>query len=300
MTVSIAAHGSGSGVLAEQLNGRRHGAFRVVRQSESLEELMGACQAGLAQVALFVGDDHSLDATTVDRLRALGVIVLILSPDRDERERLSRVGAVTLPADAGVAQVEEILSSALDVPGRRSDPPAVTGDVGVQGPRIRPGVSWARVGHPGFAVQPTLDSTRPTAPVSADSGAVESEDPDSEGSDPGEGSRVTRGPGRNRPDGTRSAEEHPGPPGVLAVWGPAGAPGRTTVAVNLAAELAMEGRRVVLLAPYVSASRRTTRTARVWRPTSDCWTSPRVSRRPAGWRTRAGSMGRHSNAVVFR
>ncbi|SEB87005.1 AAA family ATPase [Arthrobacter woluwensis] len=247
MTVSIAAHGSGSGVLAEQLNGRRHGAFRVVRQSESLEELMGACQAGLAQVALFVGDDHSLDATTVDRLRALGVIVLILSPDRVERERLSRVGAVTLPADAGVAQVEEILSSALDVPGRRSDPPAVTGDGGAPGPRIRPGISWARVGHSGFAVQPSPDSTGPTAPVSADSGGVESEGTDSEGSNPGEGSRVTKGSGRNRPDGTRSAEEHPGPPGVLAVWGPAGAPGRTTVAVNLAAELAMEGRRVVLL-----------------------------------------------------
>jgi MinD-like ATPase involved in chromosome partitioning or flagellar assembly len=34
---------------------------------------------------------------------------------------------------------------------------------------------------------------------------------------------------------------------VVAVWGPAGAPGRTTVAVNLAAELAVAGRPVILV-----------------------------------------------------
>lgn len=38
-----------------------------------------------------------------------------------------------------------------------------------------------------------------------------------------------------------------GPTGtVIAVWGPAGAPGRTTLAINVAAELAAEGRSVVL------------------------------------------------------
>ncbi|GAA3683329.1 P-loop NTPase [Arthrobacter ginkgonis] len=34
---------------------------------------------------------------------------------------------------------------------------------------------------------------------------------------------------------------------IVAVWGPAGSPGRTTVAVNFAAEAALAGRRVVLL-----------------------------------------------------
>ncbi|MGX5695858.1 AAA family ATPase [Agromyces soli] len=34
---------------------------------------------------------------------------------------------------------------------------------------------------------------------------------------------------------------------ILAVWGPAGAPGRTTLAINLAAELAASGRRVALV-----------------------------------------------------
>lgn len=46
-------------------------------------------------------------------------------------------------------------------------------------------------------------------------------------------------------DGTRHAS--PGAGRVIAVWGPAGAPGRTTLAVNLAAELAVAGHRSALV-----------------------------------------------------
>ncbi|WP_101853103.1 AAA family ATPase [Kocuria flava] len=70
------------------------------------------------------------------------------------------------------------------------------------------------------------------------------------------------------PDGAAAtagedAAEPPAPTGprgpVVAVWGPTGAPGRTTVAVNLAAELALLGRETVLLdadtyGPSVAAS----------------------------------------------
>lgn len=49
------------------------------------------------------------------------------------------------------------------------------------------------------------------------------------------------------PDGP-PAVAPPGPAGrVIAVWGPAGAPGRTTVAIGLAAELARRQRRTVLV-----------------------------------------------------
>lgn len=44
-----------------------------------------------------------------------------------------------------------------------------------------------------------------------------------------------------------SSPEEPGPGRIIAVWGPAGAPGRTTLAVNMAGELAAEGRGVVLV-----------------------------------------------------
>ncbi|GAA2849496.1 AAA family ATPase [Paenarthrobacter ilicis] len=44
------------------------------------------------------------------------------------------------------------------------------------------------------------------------------------------------------------AEDEAGEPGeVIAVWGPIGSPGRTTVAVNMAAELAGAGKKVVLV-----------------------------------------------------
>ncbi|MEV7661015.1 P-loop NTPase [Paenarthrobacter sp. NPDC089316] len=45
-----------------------------------------------------------------------------------------------------------------------------------------------------------------------------------------------------------SVEEEPGGSGrIYAVWGPTGAPGRTLLAVNMAAELAAEGRSVILV-----------------------------------------------------
>lgn len=50
-------------------------------------------------------------------------------------------------------------------------------------------------------------------------------------------------PAEPRDAGTRSA----GMGKITAVWGPAGSPGRTTVAVNLAAELAADGRSVLLI-----------------------------------------------------
>lgn len=51
------------------------------------------------------------------------------------------------------------------------------------------------------------------------------------------------GPGAGRHAGRQPADR----PRTVAVWGPAGAPGRTTLAVGLAAELAATGRPVVLV-----------------------------------------------------
>ncbi len=52
-----------------------------------------------------------------------------------------------------------------------------------------------------------------------------------------------------RPGGAPQAKEHmpAGTGRIIAVWGPTGAPGRTLVAVNIAAELAAEGKSVILL-----------------------------------------------------
>jgi MinD-like ATPase involved in chromosome partitioning or flagellar assembly len=44
-----------------------------------------------------------------------------------------------------------------------------------------------------------------------------------------------------------SSPEEPGPGRIIAVWGPAGAPGRTIIAANIAGELAAEGKSVILV-----------------------------------------------------
>ncbi len=44
-----------------------------------------------------------------------------------------------------------------------------------------------------------------------------------------------------------NSREEPGPGRIIAVWGPAGAPGRTVVAANIAGELAAEGKSVILV-----------------------------------------------------
>ena len=41
--------------------------------------------------------------------------------------------------------------------------------------------------------------------------------------------------------------DDPGPGKIIAVWGPAGAPGRTTLAANIAGELAADGKEVILV-----------------------------------------------------
>lgn len=58
------------------------------------------------------------------------------------------------------------------------------------------------------------------------------------------------------PDGTETQGGEGSGPRITTVWGPAGSPGRTTVAVNLAVEMVMEGRSTLLidLDTYASAA----------------------------------------------
>ncbi|UXM90333.1 CpaE family protein [Paenarthrobacter sp. JL.01a] len=69
----------------------------------------------------------------------------------------------------------------------------------------------------------------------------QAESPRSTGfADPGGGSALL-------PQATEVPEEPDGSGRIFAVWGPAGAPGRTLLAVNMAAELAADGQSVILV-----------------------------------------------------
>lgn len=174
---------------------RLHGPVTVVRRCAELAELLAACQSGLARAAVVAEGTPDLTASLVDRLAAVGVVVIALTDSPEERLRLRSIGVTAAPS---TVESTDLAESITDAVGRHAGP-----GLAGQGP-------GAGRGHgTGFA-----DAGAALRPEAAD------------------------------------AEPEPRPVGtgkVLAVWGPAGAPGRTLVAVNAAGELAAEGKSVLLV-----------------------------------------------------
>lgn len=184
------------------------GSLAVTRRCADLTELLAAAGAGLGRVAVVSADLPSFDREAVAGLRASAVRVVVLAdPTRPwERDRAEALGVHVV----------------LDLPRSGTSAEGQSSSAGI-GPALI------------TAVQSLLD--------------VGDDDLDlvdgAPGRAPGDTSGARR-PGAGRgpsADGYRAAGVgEPGSPPmrsqVVAVWGPTGAPGRTTVAVNLAAELA--------------------------------------------------------------
>jgi Mrp family chromosome partitioning ATPase len=213
---------------------------QVVRRCADLAELLAAAAAGLAPAAVVSADLPRLDVETLSRLRACGVAVVVLvgADDPNGAQRLTLLGApVPLPADTPAETVAEaVLRAVADqrgtdvVPdGRPTEPSGYAtppGQAGVAGPAGAGGV--ADPSGLGWASDP----------------------PGADGAPGPSGARAGTAPGKARwvpgtaADGMAGGS-HPGDVHrsgqLVAVWGPTGAPGRTTVAVTLAAELALSG-----------------------------------------------------------
>jgi len=182
---------------------------RVARRCADLADLMATAAAGLGSSALVSDDLRGLDLTAVDRLRSIGLQVVGLSAPDDEgsERRLRQMGVRTVVPATSV--LSRLEAALLESPLPES---ALLESALLQSPG------------------PALPSAPP-------------------GSAP-PGSALPGSP-RARQDG--GADERAGPGGasprgcVVAVWGPTGAPGRTTVAVNLAAEVAGLGLATVLV-----------------------------------------------------
>ncbi|GAA1181482.1 P-loop NTPase [Ornithinimicrobium humiphilum] len=194
----------------------------VVRRCADVPELVGTVAAGLGRVVVVSSDLRGLDRAALDALREHGALVLGVHPPGDEAgsRGLARWGVgVTVPADAPVEALDAALDRLLD-----ADAPAASRPVD---PERAVGTGDPDHEPPGTGP----DAHRPPPAAVVVSGAPAPED--AEGPDPEESPDHAEGaaPVRASPD-----DEEPGR--VVAVWGPTGAPGRTTVAVNLAAELA--------------------------------------------------------------
>jgi Flp pilus assembly CpaE family ATPase/DNA-binding NarL/FixJ family response regulator len=185
---------------------------QLVRRCADLAELLAAAAAGLARVAVVGADLPRLDGDALTRLHACGVAVVVLAEPGDPRtaERLRLLGVTApLPADSTPVAVAAAVRAAVATPA--GDDATPTGDV-------------RRSAQPSTASPPASPTARaaphPLAPP-----------PD----------RTSAG---LSPDG--APDHSPRRGRLVAVWGPTGAPGRTTVAVGLATELALAGRSTVL------------------------------------------------------
>ncbi|MHB1472964.1 MAG: AAA family ATPase [Dermatophilaceae bacterium] len=183
---------------------------QIARRCPDLADLLAVAGSGLAEVALVSADLRSLDRTALDHLRECSVAVVGIYPPGDEQAELHlrQLGISTvIPADASAEVVQDALDALYDVHDPRSDAEA----------------TWSGQGLEQY------EAGRPDA------------GPDSAG-------RHDARPGAPDQAGTDAQDGVPESPGtIIAVWGPAGAPGRTVVALNLASELARLGQSTVLV-----------------------------------------------------
>lgn len=184
---------------------RLHGPVSVVRRCGELAELLAACQSGLARAAVVAAGSGELTASLVDRLSAVGVVVVALTEDPGETSRLRGIGVATELPGVPAAALAARISGAV-------------AQLGGAGPRPAPDSAGPAGAGPGGAF---ADSAFPVP--------GEAVRPDGAGGGPG-GMPARAGRGR-----------------IIAVWGPAGSPGRTLVAANIAGELAADGKSVLLV-----------------------------------------------------
>jgi len=199
--------------VATLLEGSRE--VTIVRRCADLPDLVATAAAGLGTVALVSSDLRGLDLTVVAQLRSAGVRVVGIAPDGDEdsERRLRQLGVGRIvPGSVELPDLE----AALTETAPPVDEALLTLERDLDLADDLTGDQRLE-GLPG--------PTPPAAPPAyLDRGAVQG---------PGEAVdevRVDAAEGR-----------------VVAIWGPTGAPGRTTIAVTLASELAGLGIPTVLV-----------------------------------------------------
>jgi len=216
-------------------------AIVLVRRCGDVDELLASAQTGLGQIAVVSADLPGLDRDAVASLHAAGVSAIAIAEPPEgwlaERTRALGIAVAVAPADAVAAVAQEAArlragegpTTAHHGGARSGSPDAVGGNhagADVGGRDAGDGSDDGRdsVGSRGGG--PHAGHTDPRASSGAAEWSVADELLASAG---------------GAPHGTEGGPVPAAPGSVVAVWGPTGAPGRTTLAVNLAAELAATG-----------------------------------------------------------
>ncbi|OMH35174.1 hypothetical protein [Tersicoccus sp. Bi-70] len=242
---------------------RLRGPVTVVRRCAEPADLLAVCESGLAEVALIADAVDDLPGHLLERMTASGIPVLALTADRERAAWLSTLGVRVLPPAITTADLAAAVLTAA------ANPPERTGRSTAGSGASEPVDTSESPGRPGLSDVRTSSDPRgpsdPHGPTDLHGPVVSSPGPEadaetggmSDASDGGSGEGNAAG--RSGHDGVRGAtragttggsRDQPGdeirdeardePGVVIAVWGPTGAPGRSTIAVNLAAELASD------------------------------------------------------------
>ncbi|MCC3267958.1 chromosome partitioning protein [Arthrobacter gengyunqii] len=216
MNIPVVTVGSGVGNLVQDLE-RLHGPVTVVRRCAEMPELIAACQSGIARAAIVADDAGEVTAALAERLAASGVALLVLADEEGVLRRLDALNIVHAPRGSAPEVLSDLVSDAVDrmktgpVSASTADPAAA-----LDGWAMEADGGFRRLGEAGGA--------------------------------PGERPAVQRVSGRGAENGSETGSGGSRTDGsVIAVWGPAGAPGRTMLAVNFAAEAAAAGKTVLLI-----------------------------------------------------
>lgn len=210
--------------------------LQVVRRCGDLPELLSAGMAGLASLVALDSRLDDVDRTVLERLERAGLRGVLLVP-AGERERWTSTGWPVLDDDAPVDAVRTRLqglargtqdqdsASGADTGGNPAAEPRETDqeqpdDPAAAGTGDAIDDEWARLDAADHAHAPSGAGATPDRPAERLDGASGSPS----GSSAGAVREVASADGR-----------------LLVVWGPHGAPGRTTVAASLAHGLARTG-----------------------------------------------------------
>jgi MinD-like ATPase involved in chromosome partitioning or flagellar assembly len=130
MSIPVVTVGDSRDDLVEGLE-RLHGPVSVVRRCSELAELLAACQSGLARAAVVATGSEELTASLVDRLSAVGVVVIALTDNPGETARLRTIGVAAEASGVDAAALAARIAAAvaqLSRTGGRPGPAAADGD----------------------------------------------------------------------------------------------------------------------------------------------------------------------------
>ncbi|ANP71650.1 AAA family ATPase [Cryobacterium arcticum] len=194
----------------------------IVARPATVSELLAAIERHSPDGLIVGASAGTLTAELLAASDANGIRVVALAATAQERRYVAELGLhEVVAADADWFEIESVLTMGAAIPLRIDDPPD-------------------RGGHADDASGVTGTPGSPEAPAPGRHRGRRAV--------PGRRAKPARQPSPG-PEPAAAAEPAGGLEGpgiVIAVWGPAGAPGRTTLAINIAAEIAAAGHTVIL------------------------------------------------------